>query len=469
MMDGAKARIGIFTETMKMCENNERLRKSVQESLYNQQIYWENDELDYCVKKKFSGTELVLTAERSCRAAMKYDNKRVGILNFASFVTPGGGVTRGTTAQEESICRISTLYKCIADDSVRIFYDSHRNKIGRKQIDWKNNDDIIYTPDVTVFKEDTFDCEILPDNKWYDVDIITCAAPDLRQYNERIYDGVSLDDRLIELHIKRFKRIFAVALQHGVEVLVLGAFGCGAFYNSPWDVSKAAEHVCEYFDGAFEKIVFAVFTQNTNSDNFKAFATISNIVVDKSKYGIEPQKKRIKIPDDWESIDADSVTHTVKYIKDYCCLTQLDRETRWSFLVKRSEESFGGGCGGICAYKEYKHLLQYVSASTMDLRYRDVASAICFIRMWNEFESNVDSSRELLSKICDFGNRGQTDGEWMWNWDGRYSGLLEKLKCAYYELDAPTQICIVIRVLYAMQWNEARIKCIQPKLDGDVL
>ena len=54
-------------------------------------------------------------------------------MNFASFVTPGGGVTRGTTAQEESICRISTLYKGIADDSVRLFYDSHKDKINNKQ------------------------------------------------------------------------------------------------------------------------------------------------------------------------------------------------------------------------------------------------------------------------------------------------------------------------------------------------
>ena len=27
--------------------------------------------------------------------------------------------------------------------------------------------------------------------------------------------------------------------------------------------------------------------------------------------------KQNRLPDDWESIDADSVTHTVKYIKDY--------------------------------------------------------------------------------------------------------------------------------------------------------
>ncbi len=467
MMDGKRERIGIFIDTMEMCENNERLQQSIQKSLESQQICWENDELDNSVKKRFPGTELVLTAERTCRAAMNYKNKRVCILNFASFVTPGGGVTRGTTAQEESICRISTLYRCIADDSARFFYESHRNKIERRQTDWKNNDDIIYTPGVTVFREDTFDCKILPENEWYDIDVITCAAPDLRHYNGEIYDEDLLDNKLIEIHKRRLGRILTVASQHGAEVLVLGAFGCGAFYNSPWAVSKAAEQVCKNYDGMFERIVFAVFTQNTNSDNFRAFATIANIVVAKTRSGTEQKRQIIKLPNDWENIDADSVTRTVKYIKKYCGHTQLDRETRWSFLLKRSEESFGGGCGGICAYKEYKRLMKYVSNDTMDLRYRDVASAICFIRMWNEFESDVTSSTELLSKICDFGHGG--DGEWMWRHDGQYSGLLEKLKNAYYELNAASQICLIIRVLYAMQWNESRINSIQRYLDGDVL
>ena len=51
-MDGKRERIGIFTDTMKMCENNERLRQSIQTSLDNQQIFWEDDELDYSVLAK---------------------------------------------------------------------------------------------------------------------------------------------------------------------------------------------------------------------------------------------------------------------------------------------------------------------------------------------------------------------------------------------------------------------------------
>ena len=122
-MAGRTERILIFEDTMKMCETNDRLLQSVQMSLENQVIYWEDDELNLKPERKFSKTKLVLSPKRTCEAARDYKEKHVCILNFASYVTPGGGVVRGTTAQEESICRITTLYKGIADNSVRVFYD----------------------------------------------------------------------------------------------------------------------------------------------------------------------------------------------------------------------------------------------------------------------------------------------------------------------------------------------------------
>ena len=36
---------------------------------------------------------------------------------------------------------------------------------------------MIYTKDVTVFKDDSVVPQALPENDWFDVDVITCAAP----------------------------------------------------------------------------------------------------------------------------------------------------------------------------------------------------------------------------------------------------------------------------------------------------
>lgn len=270
-------RIIIFENTIQMCDSNNLLCQSVNTSLAKQRIYWDEDNVQPDSLQRYDQTELILSRERTCEAAKSYSGKRVCILNFASFVTPGGGVARGTTAQEESICRISTLYKCITNASVRIYYDSHWDKINKMLIDRGNNDDIIYTPGVTVFKADTFDCELLPESEWYTVDVITCAAPDLRYSNHGVPFRPT-EEELTALLEKRWRKILAVSADHNVEVLILGAFGCGAFYNPPQIVAKAAENACKDYDRCFEKIVFAVYAGEYENENYKAFSSIKGIM-----------------------------------------------------------------------------------------------------------------------------------------------------------------------------------------------
>ena len=52
------------------------------------------------------------------------------------------------------------------------------------------NDDIIYTQDITVFKSDTHFPEMLPEEEWYNVDVLTSAARSaIRQRSWRRYSG----------------------------------------------------------------------------------------------------------------------------------------------------------------------------------------------------------------------------------------------------------------------------------------
>ena len=141
------------------------------------------------------------------------------------------------------------------------------------------NDDIIYTPDITVFKSDTDFPEMLPEEEWYNVDVLTCAAPNLR--DQDIYDpyskhtggtgGLSAEElrRLIE---KRVRRIFEVAAYEKNEVLILGAFGCGAFRNPPEMVAEVFRKVTAEYRQRFEVIEFAVYCSSYETANYDAFA-----------------------------------------------------------------------------------------------------------------------------------------------------------------------------------------------------
>lgn len=55
---------------------------------------------------------IVVSGKRTLEASEIYakQGKRVCVLNFASATNPGGDVVHGSSAQEEAICRCSTLY-----------------------------------------------------------------------------------------------------------------------------------------------------------------------------------------------------------------------------------------------------------------------------------------------------------------------------------------------------------------------
>ena len=153
------------------------------------------------------------------------------------------------------------------------FYEPHR----RAQ-DPIHNDDIIFTPHVTVFKTDTAAPEMMDESDWYDVDVITCAAPNLREKPSNGYnsgDGNSSiklkDSELLTLHEKRLRRILDVAVTKGDDTVILGAFGCGAFMNSPDVVALAAKNVIQEYLNAFKVIEFAVYCSPRDERNYKVF------------------------------------------------------------------------------------------------------------------------------------------------------------------------------------------------------
>jgi len=62
-----------------------------------------------------------------------------------------------------------------------------------------------------------------------------------------------------------------VTLNHGVETIVLGAFGCGAFMNNPNVVAQASKNVLNEYLYAFKNIEFAVYCSPKDDINYRIF------------------------------------------------------------------------------------------------------------------------------------------------------------------------------------------------------
>ena len=266
----------VFEDTMAQIKQSEEWMSAIDYSTLNQQFIPASAIISISdVPKADKPANIIVSQLRSFEAAAQYIGKRTAVLNFASATNPGGGVEKGASAQEECLCRVSTLYPCLVDQKMRAsFYTPHR-----KNGNTLHNDDIIYTPNVLVIKDDDHNLLSEP----FSVDIISCAAPNLRerpsnQYNTGDTIKVQIsDNELLALHEKRARKIFSSAIANGVEILILGAFGCGAFQNNPHIVAQAYKNVLPDFAHYFHTIEFAIYCRPADSINYDAFkSTILN-------------------------------------------------------------------------------------------------------------------------------------------------------------------------------------------------
>ena len=220
-----------------------------------------------------------VTKEKTFEAAMRlhrqYPDKKIAVLNFASATRPGGGVKTGSSAQEESLCRCSTLYPTI---DRRWLWEKYYD-VNRAAADVLHTDACIYSPGVIICKTDEQIPRRMQPSDWVTVDVISCAAPNLREepanfQNPETGAPVRMDPmRLYELHKKRAEHILAIAAANEADVLVLGAFGCGAFANDPVYVARACRAALAQYRARFDEIVFAVYCGAYETENYRAFAS----------------------------------------------------------------------------------------------------------------------------------------------------------------------------------------------------
>ena len=273
--------VRIFQDTEKRVKEDPGLQEAVKRSVAEQVLIPEMMEVTDLMPELAQNrdryekdAEIIVSKKRSYAAAAGYPGERVCVHNFASATNPGGGVTKGSSAQEECLCRCSTLYFCLNTKEMWAgFYSPHRYAQ-----DPIHNDDCIYTPEVIVFKSDTATPAPLPEKDWYSVNVITCAAPNLRLLPA---NGMNLGDgnktvkmtraQQQALHEKRLTRILDVAVAGGNEVVILGAFGCGAFENDPEAVAAAVSNVIARYRKCFKTIELAIYCSLRDEQNYNIF------------------------------------------------------------------------------------------------------------------------------------------------------------------------------------------------------
>ncbi len=186
------------------------------------------------------------------------------VLNLANPVNPGGGVRKGAKAQEEDLCRRSSLLLSLESEEARTYY-----LYNKRLHTYMGSDALILTPHTEVIKK--------PDGSLMEeslvVSVLTCAAPMITYGKE----GMS-EEEYEAMVAQRIRGMLCAAVCFGYKRLVLGAWGCGAFSNDAHVISDLFAQVlqssygdyrlCDYF----EVISFAVMDRSSKQYNYREFA-----------------------------------------------------------------------------------------------------------------------------------------------------------------------------------------------------
>lgn len=151
---------------------------------------------------------------------------RVAILNMASPLRPGGGVLSGATSQEEHLCSCTTLYPSLQEHFYRL------PEIGG-----------IYTPDVLVCRSWGSKCCNLSRKDQFYVDVVTAAMlrlPDLEGSGDSATYANGQDREII---VHKIRNVMRMLRRKGINTVVFGAWGCGAYGNPISEVARAWQRV----------------------------------------------------------------------------------------------------------------------------------------------------------------------------------------------------------------------------------
>lgn len=190
-------------------------------------------------------------------------------LNFGNGDDVGGGYKTGATAQEEDLCRqIPNLFPSLLHAQRAGFYPFGPVTCSTRAEPAKYSD-VIYTPDLTVARAGIHgEYKAFCDKEWANCSLVTAAAPNINFSND-VYD--------LDLMYNTVRSIFLAPLLRGCQqpqsqrpVLILGAWGCGAFGCRPLDISNLFVRALQKDGlGRFYREVHFAIPPGRNADMFK--------------------------------------------------------------------------------------------------------------------------------------------------------------------------------------------------------
>ena len=167
-----------------------------------------------------------------------HPTRKVAALNFANANHIGGGYTSGACAQEEDLCRLMPML--------------HTQLSSKREFYPLREDAALFTRTALCRMAGTYQLTApLP------VNIITSAMPNMGSPEVvKALKGLRYEESVRT----RMRAVLNAAVHFGVEVLILGAFGCGAFRNNSRTVARLFQEVLSSseFAGAFSHITFAI-------------------------------------------------------------------------------------------------------------------------------------------------------------------------------------------------------------------
>ncbi|MBZ9624424.1 TIGR02452 family protein [Clostridium sp. FP2] len=250
-----------------------KIKDYLQFAIKNTVLY--NPDMGSIINSKFKEIEvndsnkaiIEITNETTLQATERLSEEgdnNLCCLNFASAKHPGGGFLKGSVAQEETLARSSGLYPCISQIQEMYNYHLYDKKTALY------SDYMIYSPKVPFFKDDNGGLLENP----YLASVITSAAVNAGVIKRSEPYNISKID---EVMINRIDKILSIGVIHGVDCIVLGAFGCGVFANDPNKVADYFKSILlnsDKYTSLYKKIVFAIYDKTPNKNNYKCFKDI---------------------------------------------------------------------------------------------------------------------------------------------------------------------------------------------------